>query len=117
MKALNQAVIDVIKTTSETMNDHDQRSALGIARGWIENGKIAETNPDLRTVCAARDQLAKALVEVIRDHKPADAIAALAAARAYINAPLVDPRLIAERARQSKAGPVGSEKKNEKMGL
>jgi hypothetical protein len=87
-KELNASVLACIQTSGA--NEYDQRSALGMARTWLENGK-----PVARDVgfTHKRDDLAEALIEEIRDHDKVESVAALQAARTFINAPYLDPTM------------------------
>lgn len=85
---LNAAVLACVETSG--CNDYDQRSALGMARSWIENQKPVVRNGNCMHL---RDDLAEALIEEIRDKDRADSIAALQAARAVINESFLDPTM------------------------
>lgn len=113
-KELSEAVWSAVDASK--LDDQTQRSALGIARQCLETGKQVSRQPTPGH--GKRDDLAEALLTVLQGStKKTDQVAALAAARSRINAPFLDEKMQAERARQVKAGPVGSEKKNTKMGL
>lgn len=70
------------------INDYDQRSAIGMARSWVDNQKPITWNPE-QVQNAKRDQLAKDIVMLLGEN-PADEaeyVAALSEARAHVNAP------------------------------
>lgn len=108
-------VMELIKSTQAVMTNNDQRSAIGMARSWMMTGRLKLAGEGLEKAYASRDKLAVDLVEAIRGAGPDDRLAALAEARAYINAPYVNPTMLGYQAARAKAGPVGSEKKNAKI--
>ena len=91
---ITETVINFPKVT-----DHDQRSAIGMARTWVEKGKLDVWDPirhkdQIQNV--QRDALATAIVDVFRESEADEdeMIAALAAARAAVNAPFQVNRAI-----------------------
>lgn len=111
-KALTKQVVETVTTAS--LGDNDQRSAIGMARSWLDDGKLTLAGPGLEKVHAGRDNLAQALVAMFDGVKEEDAIAALAAARAKINEPFVDGAMRDFHAARAEHGTVGSIKKNDK---
>lgn len=92
-KELNTAVLACIQTSRA--NEYDQRSALGMARTWLENGKPIVRDGNYMHL---RDDLAEALIGEIRDQDIAESVAALQAARAVINEPYLDPTMKGQQA-------------------
>lgn len=115
-KQLDEQVTKVVLDLSGTINDYDQRSAIGMARSWIDNGELAVWHPDKskdQVQYPKRDALATAIVEILAGAtKREDMVAALAGARAKVNEPFVDASMAAFQAARVKRGLVGSEKKN-----
>lgn len=104
----------VESVTTASLGDHDQRSAIGMARSWLDERKLKLAIPGLEKVHAGRDSLAQALVAMFDGVKDDDAIAALAAARAKVNEPFVDGAMRDFQAARAEHGTVGSIKKNDK---
>lgn len=96
------------------LNDYHQRSAIGMARGWLDSQKLklAANTADLYP---GRDQLASDLVALMDGRSRKDCIAALQVARAEVNAPFENEAMLGFQAQRIKRGIVGSSKKNEKM--
>lgn len=119
--ALTQAIIDCVMATNGKLDDYGQRGALGMARTWLENNKPIVVGANPADKYPLRDKLAVDLVMIFEtssiSYTKEQGIAALQAARALVIAPFIDPKVQAERQARLAAGPVGSEKKNEKMGL
>lgn len=113
-KTLTKQVVDTVTTAS--LGDNDQRSAIGMARSWLDERKLKLAGPGLEKVHAGRDSLAQSLVAMFDGVKEEDAIAALAAARAKINEPFVDGAMKDFQAARAQHGTVGSIKKNLKTG-
>ena len=112
---LNGQVLSIMQT-QPPMTDWDQRGALGCARIWLEHKDKEPWQADYyKAEFARRDALTLQLVETLRDVPVDEAIEALREARAWVDAPFVDPRMLAYRAKHLKA--VGSVKKNERLGL
>jgi hypothetical protein len=65
--------------------DYDQRSALGIARTWLEKHEafVPTTHPSYQK----RDALAQQLIDRVAELDPEAAVAELAHARSVINEP------------------------------
>lgn len=111
-------VMALIEGTVATMADFDQRSALGMARSWIENAKPIKRNDfqqQFKGTYAQRDDLAEALVMAMQGGEPDEQIVALAGAREFINKPFEDPAMLGYRRSRLAAGVVGSEKKGAKL--
>lgn len=87
-KELNAKVLALVQASG--CNEYDQRSALGVAQSCLENKK-----PVVRdgTYMHLRDDLADALVAAMQDYDPADCKSALQSARAWVNAPFLDPTM------------------------
>lgn len=111
-KALTKQVMDAV--TAASLSDNDQRSAIGMARSWLDEGKLKLAGPGLEKLHAGRDGLAQSLVAMFEGVKEDDAIFALAAARAKINEPFVNAAMKDFQAARAEHGTVGSEKKNSK---
>ena len=111
MNGLGKRVVEVL--AEHPMIDGDQRSALGMARSWLDNGEEIRWNPD-QAHYEKRDILAKALVDVIRDEDRDEAIEALADGRRVVNAPFVTEEMRARAEARAAAGVVGSVKKEKK---
>lgn len=84
---ITETVINFPKVT-----DYDQRSAIGMARTWVEKRKLDVWDPirhkdQIQNV--QRDALATALVDIFRqaEAEEDEMIAALASARAEVNRP------------------------------
>lgn len=110
LKADIQTILDASLT-----GDADKRSALGMARSFIDDRKEIEPAVASATVYARRDQLARELVGAIRGAGRDDAINAIQAARANLNAPHTDETMLGFRAARAARGTVGSVKKGEKL--
>lgn len=89
-EALSQAVMECVLASSAHVNDYDQRSALGMARSWLDNQEPIRWNPD-QVHYPLRDALAEELVKLIEEAEPEDAIVALSLAREKVNEPFLDP--------------------------
>jgi hypothetical protein len=96
-KELNAAVLALVQTSG--CNEYDQRSALGMARSWLETGKPVARDSNFMHL---RDDLAEALITEIRDMDHSDAVAALQSARAVINAPYIDPTMSGQQSDRGK---------------
>lgn len=86
MSKLSDQIITLL--TASEINDYDQRSALGMARSWVDNQKPITWNPE-QVQNAKRDQLAKDIVALLEEN-PADEaehVEALLKAREHVNAP------------------------------
>jgi hypothetical protein len=95
-RKLNEAVLECVQATAGTMDDHGQRSALGLARSWAE-----KREPIVRTAAnGLRDDLAIALTVVLADSNLSECKVALGAARRWVNAPFVDPTMNGQGARR-----------------
>lgn len=112
MSELNEVILAAV--TGSGLGDYDQRSALGMARGWLDSGKPIRWNPD-QVEYPKRGQLAKDLVALMEGYGREECIEALMVAREAVNAPFQDPSMLGFRARRLTRGIVGSPKKNEKM--
>lgn len=103
---------------SDTVNDYDQRSAIGMVRSSLETGELKVWHPQQtkdQVQYPNRDALAVEIAALLEGVDEKDAVKALAAARKAVNAPLIDPKMAAYRVDHAKLGPVGSDKKSEKM--
>jgi len=93
---LTTAILAKIEETSTFIHDSDQRSALGMARSWINHGKLDTWNPERHKDMIEypkRDQLAKDLVAILEESgaEEEEMVAALKETRDKINAPYFDP--------------------------
>lgn len=103
---------------SANLNDWDQRSAIGVATTWLNTGRFNGAVADVGLIYQGRDALAREIIAVLEQNdNDKERRHALREARARLNAPFQDPTMAAYRSARAKAGPVGSEKKGEKMGL
>ena len=93
---LNEQIIECV--TAAKLDDYAQRSAIGIARTWVEKQKNFE--PSVHKEFRGRDELATSLVEILADAKPEEALAALAEARRVVNAPYQQQSLVMGTAKQ-----------------
>ena len=77
------SVLAILRTSN--LGDTDQRSALGMARTWLEKHEpfVPTTHPSYQK----RDTLAQALIDRISEMDHEEAVAELAHARAVINEP------------------------------
>jgi hypothetical protein len=96
------------------VNQYDQRSALGVARSWMDSGEFAGAGPGLENLYGGRDRLARSLVAALEGVPRGEQLVALASAREKVNAPFLDPAMMGFQAARAKRGVVGSLKKNEK---
>ena len=113
METLESRVVECVKATTKNMTDYDQRSALGIARSWIDKRKpIERADPFYKM--GRRDDLAEALVEILKDCEAEEGVAALGVARDMVNAPFLDERMLGFRAMREKRGEIGAPKKKER---
>lgn len=115
MNNLNDQIL--AQTLESGLNDYTQRSALGMARMWLEHGEVRTSQQEKGF--EKRDALAKNLVTVMLEEggTKQERIDALARARAKVNEPFLDPQMLGYQAARAKAGAVGSDKKNQKLGL
>lgn len=112
-KILNEAALAVVMGSG--LGDYDQRSAIGMARSWLDQGEMKLACAGLEALYGARDALAGKIVDVIRGAGREDAIEALQNARGVVNEPFLDTSMVGWRASRLKAGIVGSDKKNDKL--
>lgn len=92
-----------IEATKDTVNDYDHRSAIGMARSWVDNQKPITWNAD-QIEYRNRDDLAKALVKLLEGHDYEAQIDALYEVRKRVNAPYLDPRMAGRNAAREKRG-------------
>ena len=112
MSELNETVLAAV--TGSGINDYDQRSAIGMARMWLDNPKSLKLAANPADLYAGRDQLAADLVLLMDGRERVECVEALSAARAEVNAPFLDPAMLGFQAKRLARGIVGSAKKNEK---
>jgi len=96
---LNAKILAVIQTVGR--NDYLQRSALGMARSWVDKRKpIDRPEKYLDGSWEKRDDLAASLVAIMEDNpsERADYILALGKAREWVNEPFIDPTMLGQRA-------------------
>ena len=86
MSELREKIITCVVDSG--LNDYDQRSALGMARSWVDGHELqlAVNSLDLKP---KRDQLAQDLVAIMEEYlaENEEYIEALRAARAVVNKP------------------------------
>lgn len=111
---LNEKILRVVQTVGR--NDYLQRSAIGIARSWVDKRKPVERPVKYGDGdWEARDDLAVELVGIMVG-EPAtreEYIGALAEARAWVNEPVLDPTMLGQQNRKPTLKP-GDKKKGEK---
>lgn len=112
-ETLSEQVLETVLDSG--LGDGDQRSAIGMARSWLDLSEVKSACLGLETLYRGRDALAGRLVEVIRGAGREEAIEALRAARDVINEPFLDTSMAGWRASRLKVGIVGSDKKNDKL--
>ncbi len=83
---LSEQIIQQVQASG--INDYDQRSAIGMARTWVDKREPIVWNPN-QVEYPKRDQLAKDLVAIFEGNPATDEeyIEALKAAREVVNAP------------------------------
>lgn len=101
---LSEQICQCVEDTNKTMNDYDQRSAIGMARSWVDNQKPIERNDYAPQLHANRDNLAEALVTILEGHERDEQIQALRDVRQMVNAPFIDPRMMGYQASRAKKG-------------
>lgn len=110
--SLREDVKELVR--SAAVGDADQRSALGMARRWMDKPEsLVRSEHELMK---GRDDLAFGLVALLEGEPRREGIKALTAAREMVNETFRDPSMLGFQAARAKAGMVGSEKKNEKAG-
>lgn len=114
-EGLNEQVLAVVVESG--LGDYEQRSAIGMARSWLDQGEMKLAGEGLETLYRGRDVLAGRLVDVIREAGREEAIAALREARAVVNEPFLDVSMVGWRVARLKVGIVGSDKKNTKISV
>lgn len=92
MSELNDRILECVRTSG--LADYDRRSAIGIARTWVEKRK-----PFKRSEIDGyekRDALAASLVQIMEEipSEPKQYAAALQKARKEINRPFHDPTML-----------------------
>lgn len=106
---LNHSVFELIQASG--LADHIQRSALGMARTWVEDGKPVRRQ-DMVAGYEKRDDLAEALVRTLEVvEKKEERIRALAYARKEINKPYRDKTMAGFRAGARDLSKPGDKKK------
>jgi hypothetical protein len=95
---LSKQMIDTVKATNPQeltptgmgvgLNDYDQRSAIGMARAWVDNREPIRWKVE-QVEYPKRDQLAKDLVSLMEENpaEPEEYVEALKAVRKVVNAP------------------------------
>ena len=81
--AKNNGVLAILEASG--LGDIDQRSALGMARTWLEKHEAFVPSP--HTGFQKRDTLAQALIDHVSEMDHDEAVAELAGARKVINEP------------------------------
>lgn len=100
---LTEQVKTCVADAGVMVNDYDQRSAMGMARSWLDNQKPIAWKPD-QIEYPKRDHLAKDLVVMLEGHDREDQITALLEARKMVNEPFSDPSMAGYRAARDKRG-------------
>lgn len=95
-KQLTEQVLTAVQATAGHLNDYGQRSAIGMARGYLDTPKFKEGNTSDAKL--GRDALASELVSLMEGHSEEDCVAALIEARKWVNAPFVDEGMLGFRA-------------------
>lgn len=95
---LSKQMIECVKATNPQeltptglglgLNDYDQRSAIGMARSWVDNREPIRWKVE-QVEYPKRDQLAKDLVSLMEETpaEPEEYVEALRAVRKVVNAP------------------------------
>ena len=112
---LTKQVVAAVQATAATVNDSDQRSALGMARTWVEKREPIKRQTYFVDFFRRRDDLAEELVRIMAEADKGECLDALDEARNWVNAPFRNPAMLARAKQRAAMGLVGSEKKNEKM--
>lgn len=99
MSELNDRILEAVQESSARIDDYGQRSAIGMARSWIDSGKPIEREINLADKYTARDDLAEALVTIMEgfDASRQEQVNALAVAREWVNAPFLDSTMNGQR--------------------
>jgi|ERR1041384_825671 hypothetical protein len=86
MSKLNDLIISLV--TESGLNDYDQRSAIGMARNWVDKREPIKSNPE-QVQFPKRDKLARDLVAAMEENpaEESEYVAALNEARKIVNAP------------------------------
>lgn len=106
---LNHSVYDLLQASG--LADHVQRSAIGMARTWVEKGKPIERQA-MFSGYEKRDDLAEALVRLLEgSEKQIERKRALAYAREKINRPYRDKTMMGLRAGARDLSKPGDKKK------
>lgn len=95
---LNEQILTAVQGC--TAGDYCQRSALGMARTWVDKNKPLE-RPVYTGVVGwkQRDDLAEQLIAIMEaeDSERDERVTALNAARAVVNAPYLDPSMMGQQ--------------------
>lgn len=119
MSELNEAILAKVEESVGKINDYDQRSALGMVRSWLDSGRLGVWEPQSgkdKIQYPKRDQLASDLVALIEESgaERGEVLDALAEARAWVNAPFLDPTMNGEKMKAALAKPGEAKKMREK---
>lgn len=96
--SLTEQMIECVEAASVNVNDYDQRSAIGMARTWVDRREPIKWKVEQIHV-PNRDKLAEDLVALMEGVDDRDEmIEALQGVRAHVNAPFVDPSMLGWRA-------------------
>lgn len=110
MNELAQRLLEIIELAKAT--EGDQRSALGMARTWVENRKPIQRQTYFVEQFKRRDDLAEALVSAMSFEEPVDCIAALGSVRRHLNAPFIDLSMNGQQGRAANLKPRDAENAN-----
>lgn len=110
--SLTEQMIESVTVSSVKVNDYDQRSAIGMARTWVDRREPIKWKVE-QVEYPNRDQLAKDLVALMEGVDDRDEmIDALQGVRAHVNAPFADPSMLGWRAGRRDLLKPGEKKKS-----
>ncbi len=95
MSILAEKMIELVDSTKEFINDYDHRSAIGMARTWVDKREPIKWNPE-QVHYPNRDKLAEDLVALMVEYGGGrdELIEALREVRGHVNAPFVNPAML-----------------------
>ena len=108
MNQLTNQLLSCVQATDKTIPWYDQRSAMGLARTWIgkRDFKRSEYHP---VTMKRRDDLAEEVIALLAaDGRGNDElISTMIEARAIMDAPFQDEKMLGYRAAKAKRGQIG----------
>ena len=115
MNQLTNQLLSCVQATDKTVPWFDQRSAMGLARTWVEKKdfKRSEYHP---VAMKRRDDLAESLIAILNGVVVDEAIAAIRECRAIMDEPFEDEKMLGIRARGKALGKPGDKKKEKGKG-